>query len=80
MLFKGTDLQQVANKSYRSNAQYSEYRQQYCVIIIKFAKRLDLNYSNHWKQMIIIWHDRGANYHYNGNHKIYKCTKSTCTP
>ena len=28
MLFKGTNLQQVVNKTWRSNAQYSEYRKQ----------------------------------------------------
>ena len=44
----------ASNKYYISNTQYNEYRQQYCVIIIKLAKRLDLSYSNHWKQIIII--------------------------
>lgn len=31
-------------KFWRSNAQYSELRQQYCIIIIKLTKRLDLHY------------------------------------
>ena len=47
MLFKGTNLQLVANKPQRSNAQYSEYRQQYYIIIFKVAKRLELNYFKH---------------------------------
>lgn len=44
------------NKSYRSNAQYTEltelnteFRQQYCIINTKLAQRLDLNYSYHKK-------------------------------
>ena len=53
MLFKGTNLQLV-DKSWRSNAQYGEYRQQCCIMIIKLAKRLDLNYSHHKKEMIIM--------------------------
>ena len=34
MLFKDTNLQQVVNKPQRSNAQYNEYRQQYCNYIV----------------------------------------------
>ena len=44
--FKGTDLNYQINGSQRSNAQYGEYRQGCCIIIIKLAKSLDLNYSN----------------------------------
>lgn len=41
-------------KSWRSNIQYSEYRQKYCIIIIKFAKKLrDLICSHHIKEIII---------------------------
>ena len=62
----------------RSNAQYSEYGQQCCIIITKRTKSLDLSYANHKKEMIIMWCDNGANYHYNGNHiTIYKYLKST---
>lgn len=42
MLFKGTNLQQVVNKSQRFNTQQSKYRQQYSVINIKLAKRVEL--------------------------------------
>ena len=42
-------------------SQYNVYRQQYCIIIIKLAKRLDLNYSHHKKEKIIMWLDRGIN-------------------
>ena len=41
VLYKATDLQQVLSKSDRCHAQCSKYRQ-YCTIIIKLAKRLDL--------------------------------------
>lgn len=53
-------MQWVVNKSKRSNAQNSEYRQQNCVVILKLATKLDLNYSNHWKEMIIPWRDSSA--------------------
>lgn len=53
MLFKGTKLQREAlklsNKSSRPNAQHSERRQQYHIVIVKLASRLEPNYSNHWK-------------------------------
>ena len=43
-------------------------RNAYCIINIKLAKRLDLNYSHHQKEMIIMCHDKGANQPYSGNH------------
>lgn len=42
ILFKGTNLQRIVNKPWRPNAQHSEYRPQYCIIITELAKRLDL--------------------------------------
>ena len=39
-----------------------EVLRQYCTIIIKLAKRLDLNYFSHWKEMTIMWLDSDANY------------------
>ena len=42
MLFKGTNLHQIVNKSERFNTQHSKYRQQYSVIIINLAKRVEL--------------------------------------
>lgn len=66
------------NKSWRSNAQNGDYRKQYCIINIKFTKKLDLNYSHHKKHMIITYADGGATYPYNGNHiAICKWNKST---
>ena len=41
------------------NAQHSDYSQEYCIINFKVAKSLDLNSSQHKKEMIIMWHDRG---------------------
>lgn len=70
MLFKGTNLQ-LADKYYkfnwRSNAQYSKYSEQFCIIVIQLARRLDLNYSNPRKEIIIMCSDRGVNYRYTGN-------------
>lgn len=40
-MFKGMNLHQVVNKPQRSNTQYSEYKQ-YCIVIIKLAKKLRL--------------------------------------
>lgn len=45
ILFKDTDLQTIVNKPWITNAQHSEYRQQYCIIITKLAKRLDLIFT-----------------------------------
>lgn len=45
--FKGTNWQQIVNEAWRSNAQYNAYRPQYCIVIIKLAKKLELNYSKH---------------------------------
>lgn len=42
------------------NAQYSGYRQQYYVINLKVAKRLDLNYDYPRQEMIIMGCDRGV--------------------
>lgn len=42
MLSKDTNLQTIVNKPWIANAQHSDYRQQYCIIITKFAKRSDL--------------------------------------
>ena len=39
-----------------------EVLRQYCTIIIKLPKRLDLNYFSHWKEMTIMWLDGDANY------------------
>ena len=37
------------------NAQYSEYCvQQCCIVTIRLTKRLDLSYSNHKKEMIMM--------------------------
>lgn len=58
------------NKSWRSNAQSSDYTQYHCIRNFKADKRLGLNCSHHTKEMIIMW--RG------GNHMVtYKCIKST---
>lgn len=46
-------LQLVEHKSEISKPQKSEYRQQYCIIIVKLAKRLDINYSSHKKAIIM---------------------------
>lgn len=51
-LFKGTH-QQIVRKSGGSNA-HSDYSQQYCIINLEVAKRLDLNCS-HYKKEIIMW-------------------------
>lgn len=67
IFFQGTNLQRIVNKPWRYNAQYTDYRQQFCIIIIKHAKKLKLNYSNYLKDRVIMKHDRGANYCYNGN-------------
>lgn len=41
MLFKGTtNLQPVDKYVLETNAQYSDYRQQYCIINLEVAKRL----------------------------------------
>ena len=48
------------NKFWRSNAQYSEYRQQYRIQNIKVAKGPDLNCFHHKKEMITVWCDRDA--------------------
>ena len=62
---KDTNLQQILNKTLRSNAQYSEYRKQYCIIVTKLAKRLEHNYSNYYKEIIITQCNIGASDHYN---------------
>lgn len=46
-MFKGTNLQQVVNRPQRANVQHGEYRQQYCIVINKIAKILEINYSSH---------------------------------
>lgn len=70
MLFKGINMQLV-EKSQRSNAEHSEYRHYW--IIIKLTKKLNFNYSYNKQEMIIMWHDREANYLYNDNHvRIYQ--------
>lgn len=45
------------------------YRWYHCIISNKCAKRLDLNYSHHKKEMTTMWHDRGVRVSsgYNGN-------------
>lgn len=50
MFSKGINLR-VVNKPYRYNVQYIEYRQQYC-IIIKLAKRLELNFPTTKKKIM----------------------------
>lgn len=63
---------------WRSKAKYSAYRQQYCIVVLRLAKRLDLNYLHHEKKNDCDCHDSSANYCYNGNHiTVYKCIKST---
>ena len=52
--FKGTNLQSV-DKSWRSNAQERDYRQQYCVTNFKVAKKLDCNHSHQKKKMNKLW-------------------------
>ena len=43
------------------------------------AKRLDLSYSHHKNETVIMWYDRDGNPCYNDNHIImYKCIKSVC--
>ena len=49
-------------KSWRFNAKYSDYREQHYIIYIRLAKRLDLNYFSHWKEMTIMLLDGDANY------------------
>ena len=57
---------------------YGEHKQWYR-IMIKLANRPDLNFSKHNKEIMIMWHDSGDNYCYNGNHSIIcKCIKSPC--
>lgn len=38
------------NKSQRLDIQYIKYRQNYCIIIIKFTKSLNIYFYNHNKQ------------------------------
>ena len=45
------------SKSSESNAQPGDYSQQYCIIYITDARRLDHNCSHHEKEMIIMWQD-----------------------
>ena len=60
------------------NVLYSEYRQQFCIIIIKLPNRLDLIIPA-TKEMLIMWYDRSINYQYKGNRiTLYKCIKSAC--
>ena len=47
------NLQLQINKSWRCNVQYRENRQQYCIIIIKLARKLDCNYFFHRKEIMI---------------------------
>ena len=44
-MFKGTNWQNTV-KTQKCTAQYSEYKQHF-IIIIKLAKKLELNYYNH---------------------------------
>ena len=46
------------NKFWRSNAQHTDYRQQYCFINPKVPKRLDFNCSHHGKEILIVCHNR----------------------
>lgn len=55
--FSGLNNIEVYSKSWRSNTQYSECSQQYCIINFKAAKELNLNYK---KEMTIMWYNRGA--------------------
>lgn len=52
ILFKGTHLQLVINKTERSNA--NDYRQQYCMMTFKGAKRLPLNCFHHKKEITVM--------------------------
>ena len=45
--FVDINLEPIVNKSHTSSADYGEYRQQYCIIIMKHSKRLELNFANH---------------------------------
>lgn len=46
--------------------------------IMNIGNNIDLNYSNHKKEMVSIRHNRGAKYSYNGNHiTVDKCFKPT---
>ena len=71
------NVQSVNKYPWKSNALYSKYRQRYCIIISKLARRLDLNYfhtSHNYHYVIIMWCDRDVNYGYNGSQIItYKC-------
>ena len=42
-----TNLQREVKESQRSNAQYSEYTEQYGITMVALAKRLARHYSNH---------------------------------
>lgn len=44
----------LINRSWRFNAQRSEYKEQHRILITKLAKNLHLNDSNHKKEMIIM--------------------------
>lgn len=52
MWFEGTALRLAVRRSYRANATCSECRQPCCVTMFKLAKRVDLHYSDHKKEMI----------------------------
>lgn len=45
---------QKVNKHWRSNVQYCDYSQQYCIMYFKISKKLDLKCSHHQKEMIIM--------------------------
>ena len=40
------------------------------IYIIYCIKRIDLKYSHHKKERVIMWHDGGVNQHYSGNHFV----------
>ena len=53
MLFDGSNMQLVVNKFQNCNAQHSGQSQQYYIRNFKVAKRLDLNYSHHKKEILL---------------------------
>lgn len=68
---------QYISRLWSSNAQHNDCTRQYCIINLKLAKRLDLNYCHHKKEMIIIRHDRDVTQSYGGYHTaIYKLINS----
>lgn len=50
----------LMNKFKGSNIQRGDYSESYCIGYSKAAKRVDLNCSQHKKDMVIMWHNGGV--------------------